>query len=76
MIGGFAMIAAPAEYRITGVKTFIVGPDGVVYQKDLGPGTLNIAKQIELFNPDKTWQPTDDSWPSSSDSDMTSAEAK
>ena len=76
MIGGFAMIAAPAEYRVTGVKTFMVGPDGVVYQKDLGPDTLSIAKQIELFNPDKTWQPTDDSWPSSPDSDMTSAEAK
>jgi len=76
MIGGFAMIAVPAEYRVTGVKTFIVGPDGVVYQKDLGPDTLNIAKQIELFNPDKTWQPTDDSWPSPSDSDMDSAQAK
>jgi hypothetical protein len=37
MIGGFALAAAPAEYRVTGVKTFIVGPDGVVYEKDLGP---------------------------------------
>jgi len=63
MIGGFALIAAPADYRVTGVTTFIVNQDGVVYQKDLGPNTLDIAKKIELFNPDKTWQPTDDQWP-------------
>jgi hypothetical protein len=63
MIGGFALIAAPAEYRVTGVKTFIVSQDGVVYEKDLGPNTLEIAKKIELFDPDKTWQPTDDEWP-------------
>jgi hypothetical protein len=63
MIGGFALIAAPAEYRVTGVKTFIVGPQGIVYQKDLGPDTLTIAKGIELFDPDKTWQPTYDQWP-------------
>ena len=69
MIGGFALIAAPAEYRVTGVKTFIVGPQGIVYQKDLGPDTLTIAKGIELFDPDKTWQPTDDQWPSDSDAD-------
>jgi hypothetical protein len=69
MIGGFALIAAPAEYRVTGVKTFIVGPQGIVYQKDLGPNTLTIAKGIELFDPDKTWQPTDDQWPSDSDTD-------
>jgi hypothetical protein len=67
MIGGFALVAFPADYRVTGVKTFIVGPDGVVYQKDLGPDTLNIAKQMELFNPDKTWQATDDNWPSESE---------
>jgi len=62
MIGGFALLAAPAEYRVTGVKTFMVSYDGIVYQKDLGPDTLNIAKGIERYNPDKTWQPTDDSW--------------
>ena len=66
MIGGFALIAAPAQYRVTGVKTFIVGPDGIVYQKDLGPDTLNIAKKIDRYNPDKTWQRTDDQWPPSS----------
>jgi Protein of unknown function (DUF2950) len=63
MIGGFALAAAPAEYRITGVQTFIVGYQGIVYQKDLGPDTLKIFKDMELYNPDKTWKPTDDSWP-------------
>jgi Protein of unknown function (DUF2950) len=57
MIGGFALIAAPAQYRVTGVKTFMVSHDGVVYEKDLGPNTLEIAKGIERFNPDKTWSP-------------------
>jgi hypothetical protein len=63
MIGGFALAAAPAEYRVTGVKTFIVGYDGVVYQKDLGPDTLTIFKNMDLYNPDKSWTPTNDSWP-------------
>lgn len=57
MIGGFALIAVPAQYRNTGVKTFMVSHDGVVYEKDLGPNTLEIARRIELFNPDKTWTP-------------------
>lgn len=57
MIGGFALIAAPAIYQVTGVKTFMVSHDGVVYEKDLGPNTLEIVKTIELFNPDKTWSP-------------------
>ncbi len=57
MIGGFALAAAPADYRVTGVKTFIVGNDGVVYEKDLGPNTLDAFKKMELFNPDKTWKP-------------------
>jgi hypothetical protein len=63
MIGGFALAAAPAEYRITGVKTFIVSYEGNVYQKDLGPDTLKIFKAMELYNPDKTWQLTEDNWP-------------
>jgi hypothetical protein len=67
MIGGFALIAAPAEYRVTGVKTFMVSQDGIVYQKDLGPDTPNIAKSIELYNPDKTWQTTTDGWPGTDD---------
>ncbi|HEY6307439.1 MAG TPA: DUF2950 domain-containing protein [Candidatus Angelobacter sp.] len=57
MIGGFALAAAPAEYRETGVKTFIVSNDGVVYQKDLGPATLDEFKRMERFNPDKSWRP-------------------
>jgi hypothetical protein len=63
MIGGFALAAAPAEYRVTGVKTFIVSYEGVVYQKDLGPDTPKIFQTMELYNPDKTWQPTNDGWP-------------
>ncbi|HEU4711975.1 MAG TPA: DUF2950 domain-containing protein [Pyrinomonadaceae bacterium] len=57
MIGGFALIAFPAQYRVTGVQTFIVSHDGVVYQKDLGPKTTELAAAIERFNPDKTWTP-------------------
>ena len=57
MIGGFALIAAPAQYRVTGVKTFMVSQDGVVYEKDLGPNTLEIAKRIDRFNPDLSWKP-------------------
>jgi hypothetical protein len=57
MIGGFALIAFPAQYRVTGVQTFMVSHDGVVYQKDLGPKTLDLAGAIERFNPDKTWTP-------------------
>jgi DUF2950 family protein len=63
MIGGFALVAVPAEYRVTGVKTFIVNNDGMVYQKDLGPDSLKIVKEMEVYNPDKTWQRTDDEWP-------------
>jgi Protein of unknown function (DUF2950) len=63
MIGGFALAAAPADYLVTGVKTFIVGYDGVVYQKDLGPETLKIFQDMELYNPDKSWTPTEDNWP-------------
>jgi hypothetical protein len=63
MIGGFALAAAPAQYRVTGVKTLIVGPSGIVYQKDLGPDTLKLFQGMERFNPDKGWQPTKDEWP-------------
>ena len=63
MIGGFGLAAAPAEYRVTGVKTFIVGPDGVVYEKDLGPDTLKTFQSMDTYNPDKTWKVTEDEWP-------------
>src|SRR6266568_8868428 len=55
MIGGFALAAAPAQYRVTGVKSFMVGPDGTVYEKDLGPDTLKTFQSMDRFNPDKTW---------------------
>jgi DUF2950 family protein len=57
MIGGFALVAAPAEYGVTGMKTFIVSHDGVVYQKDFGPNSLAEFKKMELFNPDESWTP-------------------
>ena len=57
MIGGFALVAFPAQYRVTGVQTFIVSHDGVVYQKDLGPKTAELASVMDRFNPDKTWTP-------------------
>ena len=57
MIGGFALVAFPAQYRLSGVQTFMVSHDGVVYQKDLGPDTVKLANEIERFNPDKTWTP-------------------
>ena len=63
MIGGFALVAVPAQYRVTGVKTFMVSYDGVVYEKDLGPDSINIAKQMETYNPDPSWHRTDDQWP-------------
>jgi hypothetical protein len=62
MIGGFALVAWPAEYKVTGVQTFIVSYSGIVYQKDLGPDTAKIAAAMERYNPDKTWHPTDDNW--------------
>jgi len=62
MIGGFALVAVPADYRVTGVQTFMVSNDGIVYQKDLGPDSVNIVKKMERYNPDKTWSQTDDRW--------------
>jgi len=57
MIGGFALIASPAQYRNTGVKSFMVSQDGVVYEKDFGPQTLEFFKGMERFNPDRSWRP-------------------
>jgi hypothetical protein len=57
MIGGFALVAAPAEYGVTGVKTFIVSQDGVVYEKDFGLASLSEFIKMERFNPDKSWTP-------------------
>jgi hypothetical protein len=62
MIGGFALIATPAQYGVTGIQTFMVSHNGIVYQKDLGPDSLTIVKQIDRYNPDKTWHRTTDDW--------------
>jgi Flp pilus assembly protein TadG len=55
MIGGFALVAAPAEYGESGIKTFMVSHTGVVYEKDFGDNTLDAFQKMELFDPDKTW---------------------
>ena len=55
MIGGFALVAFPAEYGVSGVMTFLVNHDGVVYQKDLGPNTRAMGLAMRKFNPDGTW---------------------
>jgi len=57
MIGGFALVVGPAEYGVTGVKSFIVSHDGVVYEKDFGPSTLTEFIKMERFNPDSSWKP-------------------
>jgi hypothetical protein len=56
MIGGFALVAFPAEYGASGIMTFIVNHDGVVYQKDLGKETVKIARAMTKFDPDQTWE--------------------
>lgn len=55
MIGGFALVAYPAEYRNSGVMTFLINHTGGVFQKDLGPNTATLAARMTAFNPDKTW---------------------
>jgi Protein of unknown function (DUF2950) len=59
MIGGFGLVAYPAQYRNSGVMTFIVNQDGVVYQKDLGWDTPVVAEEMTAYNPDKTWTKAD-----------------
>jgi len=62
MIGGFALVAVPAEYRVTGVKTFMVSYDGVVYEKDLGRNSADIVSTMERYNPDTTWHAISARW--------------
>jgi hypothetical protein len=57
MIAGFALVAWPAEWGNTGVMTFIVNQQGIVYQKNLGPQTVKIASEIKTYNPDESWTP-------------------
>jgi hypothetical protein len=58
MIGGFALVAFPARYANSGIMTFIVSHDGIVYEKDLGPKTTQIAEAMKTYNPDRTWRKT------------------
>jgi hypothetical protein len=57
MVGGFALVAFPANWGKSGVMTFIVNQQGKVYQKNLGPDTLKTAGNMKVYNPDKTWTP-------------------
>jgi hypothetical protein len=57
MMGGFGVVAYPAQYGSSGIMTFIVNHDDVVYQKDLGPKTASVAQSMTRFNPDKSWTP-------------------
>ncbi len=59
MIGGFGLVAYPAQYRNSGVMTFVVSHDGTVFQKDLGPDTDEIAERIKSFDPDPSWKKVD-----------------
>ena len=65
MVGGFAWLAWPAAYAVSGVETFMVNQDGAVYEKDLGPDTATAVDEIKHFDPDDTWnevpaEPSDD----------------
>ena len=59
MSKGFAMVAWPAQYDATGIMTFLVNQDGIVYEKDLGPDGAKIAQGMTSFNPDATWHPSE-----------------
>ncbi len=67
MTGGFALVAYPVNYRVTGVMTFVVNQDGRIYQKDLGPQTQQIAGEMTRYNPDKTWTLAEDQTAGTSD---------
>jgi hypothetical protein len=59
MIGGFALVACPAIYGVSGIMTFIVNQDGIVFQKNLGKHTESIAQNMKRFDPDRTWRQVD-----------------
>jgi hypothetical protein len=59
MTGGFAVLAFPTRYRVSGILTFMVNEKAVVYQKDLGPKTVALGKEMTLFDPDKSWSKGD-----------------
>jgi hypothetical protein len=60
MIAGFAMVAYPADYGTSGIKTFLVGHNGTVLQKDLGPDTPFLGRAMHAYDPDDTWKVTKD----------------
>jgi len=57
MIGGFGLVAFPVDYGVTGITTFIVNQDGVVYEKDLGPKTVGVATKMKTYDPNSSWHP-------------------
>jgi hypothetical protein len=59
MTGGFAILATPVKYGETGITTFMVGRDGIVYERDLGPDTVKLAESIQQYNPDDNWSPVE-----------------
>jgi len=59
MTGGFAILATPVKYGETGIMTFMMGPQGFVYERDLGPDTAKIAASIQEYNPDENWSPVE-----------------
>ena len=63
MIGGFGLVAYPAEYRNSGVKTFVCSHSGTVFERDLGPNTAKLAERMSAYNPDKTWTEVKDTDP-------------
>jgi hypothetical protein len=56
MTGGFALVAWPAQYDVSGVMTFVVNQDGIVHEKDVGPGTDAAARKMTAYNPDASWR--------------------
>jgi hypothetical protein len=59
MFGGFALVAWPSDYGMTGIHSFIVNQDGVVYERDLGKPASNLTTSVTRYNPDKSWIPVD-----------------
>ena len=60
MMGGFALVAWPAEYGVTGIHTFIVNADGDIFEKDLGKPVSSLAAPVRLYDPDRTWRSVDE----------------
>jgi hypothetical protein len=60
MTGGFALLAYPVRYGSSGVKTFIVNEQGIIFEQDLGPRTAELAAKITAYDPDDSWDPSED----------------